>query len=429
MSTRLDAGRGHHLRGSGFAGEAGRVARVTVLLLFLAWLVDYIDRLVITLALPMIGHDFGLDKAAQGLILTVFFITYCLFQLPGGLLADRIGARRTMVLAMVTWSLFTALTGFAFNYVSLLVVRTIFGISEGIFPGASMKAVAARTTREQRLTANGLMVCSNPLGAAIAPLIAAPALAAVGWKDSFFIVAVLGIIIAFVVWRWLPPPLPGHETDRAVPKGTALTYHHLLRSRGMWLCVLMFCGLDIVAWGLISWTPSYLMEVRHLNVTSSGLLTSVPFFAGTAATVLGGFLFDRVFHHHPRRLIVPVTLLGGVSLWLMIHAATVGQFILFESIADACSMMTFMPIYGMPLRLLPPSVVGAGSGLINFGGQFAGAITPVIMGVLADRFSFSAAFGFLLFGIALTVLAAILSPQTRQAFVNTLGVEPASLET
>src|SRR5579875_3909757 len=92
-------------------GLAARAARITMVLLFLAWLVDYIDRLVITLALPSIGAEFHLDKAAQGLILTVFFITYALFQLPGGLLADRIGARRTMTWALTGWSVFTALTG------------------------------------------------------------------------------------------------------------------------------------------------------------------------------------------------------------------------------------------------------------------------------------------------------------------------------
>jgi fucose permease len=112
----------------------------------------------------------------------------------------------------------------------------------------------------------------------------------------------------------------------------------------------------------------------------------------------------------------------------MIHVTTVGQFVLFESLALASAQMAFMPIYGMPLRMLPREVVGAGSGLINFGGQFAGAITPVIMGALADRFSFGAAFGFLLVGVLLTIISAILSPQTRESFARTLGTSPAMLE-
>src|ERR671935_395874 len=102
------------------AAVAQRVAVVTVVILFFAWLIDYIDRLVITLALPAIGKQFSLDKTAQGAILTAFFITYALFQVPGGLLADRIGSRKTMVIAMTLWSAFTALTGAAISYAMLI---------------------------------------------------------------------------------------------------------------------------------------------------------------------------------------------------------------------------------------------------------------------------------------------------------------------
>jgi MFS family permease len=147
-------------------GAVARIARITVTLLFLAWLVDYIDRLLITLALPAIGRDFSLDKAEQGLILTVFFLTYALFQLPGGALADKIGARKTMTIPLVGWSIFTGLTAVAFSHAWLLVIRAIFGVGEGIFPAASMKVITERTQPKHRLTANGLMLCSNALGAA-----------------------------------------------------------------------------------------------------------------------------------------------------------------------------------------------------------------------------------------------------------------------
>ena len=132
-----------------------KIVRATVTLLFLGGLVNYIDRLVITLALPFIGQAFFLNKAEQGLILTVFFITYGVVQIPGGLLVDWIGARKSMMVALVGWSIFTALTAVAFNYSVLLVIRTLFGVCEGIYPAAFRKAVVERTTPEQRLTVNG----------------------------------------------------------------------------------------------------------------------------------------------------------------------------------------------------------------------------------------------------------------------------------
>ena len=392
------------------------VARLTVFLLFLAWVIDYIDRLVITLALPAIGHEFHLDKAAQGLILTVFFITYAASQVPGGVLADKIGAKRSMIVALGTWSLFTGLTGLAFNYISLLVIRAIFGVSEGMFPAASMKALSERIQPQQRLTATGVVFCSNSLGAALAPLIAGPALAAVGWKNSFFLVGSLGIIMAVALWKFLPRALPGADASGPVQHAAPLDLRSVLSSRALWLIAATFCGYDIVLWGLISWTPSYLMEVRHINVRNSGILTSIPFFVGTVGTIIGGSLFDRFFHNKTRWLIVPAMAACGVFLVIMIKATTVGQFILWESCAIGVSSLCFMPIYGVPLRLLPQDIAGAGMGLVNFGGQFAGALTPFIMGAIADAFSFPAAFSFLLFGVALAIVASLASPRTKEAF-------------
>lgn len=102
--------------------------------LFAAWVIDYILRLVIVLALPSIEEEFGLNKTEGGLILTAFFIAYAVCQVPGGFLADRFGAKRTMLAALLLWSVFTGLTGLTVSF-AMLVVRVLFGISEGIFPG------------------------------------------------------------------------------------------------------------------------------------------------------------------------------------------------------------------------------------------------------------------------------------------------------
>jgi sugar phosphate permease len=409
------------------ATVAQRVAVVTVVILFFAWLIDYIDRLVITLALPAIGRQFSLDKTAQGAILTAFFITYALFQVPGGLLADRIGSRKTMVIAMTLWSAFTALTGAAMSYVMLIVVRLFFGVFEGIFPGASVKAIAERTTRTIRMTCNGVMLASNPLGAAVSPLIAAPAIALVGWRHAFFYVAGVGIVMAAIVWVGLPNVLPRAGTkpaahDEPPTQMQSLTGNglRLLRSGTMWKFTLMFFGFDIVAWGLVSWVPSYLVVQKHLTLISTGVLASIPWFAATLSTALGGWVFDRYLHNRQRWLIVPCMLITAGLLYLMLSSSTAGRFILFETIGMFVMFLAFMPIFGLPVRLLPAEVVGSGSALVNFGGQAGGAISPLVMGVLADTVGFGAAFGFLVFGAALAAAAALWSPQSADEFERAL---------
>jgi sugar phosphate permease len=403
---------------------------VTVTILFVAWIVDYVDRLVISTALPSIGKEFGLDHTQQGLVMTVFFISYALCQFPGGMLADRVGCRRIMVAAMVAWSVFTGLTGLAASFGMLLVVRVLFGVTEGVFPGASLKAVTERTEPRTRMTANGIMLGSNPLGAALAPLIAAPVIVAVGWKESFYSVALAGVVVAAVLWFFLPEPLPqaagaeaaGSEAaepeaagaeaaGQTVRPAAVLRPAALIRRGVLWRFALLFAGQDLIAWGLTSWVPSYLQTVKHVSTGATGVLASIPFFCATAGTVVGGLLFDRLFYGRHRLLLVPAFAVSGVFLLLMASTPSTGMFVFYQSVSMLALYLAFMPILGLPLRLLPREVAGSAAGLVNMGGQLAGAVAPFVMGFLSDRFSFTAAFLFLEVGAVIGIGAALWAPE------------------
>lgn len=413
------------------------VARRTVALLFAAWLVDYIDRLVIVLALPAIEKDFGLNKTEGGLILTAFFIAYAVCQVPGGLLADRFGAKKTMLAALTLWSIFTGLTGLAVSFGMLLVIRVLFGITEGVFPGASMKSISERTLPRQRMTANGLMLASNPLGSALAPLIAAPVLIAFGWKETFWAVAGLGLLMAIVMWRALPGPLGSEANataastpeETAGPSAPAIRTVDLLRHSMLYRFALLFVGFDLVSWGLVSWAPSYLIQARGVNIAHTAVYTAIPWLAATVSTVLGGLLFDRFFVGRHRWLVIPSMVATGIFLVFMINAQTAAQFVLFETLGMICMWLSFMPIFGLPLRMLPASVAGLAGGLVNFGGQFAGALAPFIMGWLTDTYSFTAAFTFLLLGVVIAIGASLWTPQRPEVFAKAFGLEPVEQPT
>ncbi|MGH7918431.1 MAG: MFS transporter [Candidatus Dormibacteraceae bacterium] len=408
--------------------RASRLFWVTVGLLFLAWLVDYIDRLVITIALPFIGVQFHIDKTLQGLVLSAFFLSYTLFQIPGGLIADKVGAKRTMTAAMVLWSGFTALTGAAGSFGVLLVVRFVFGIWEGIFPGASFKAISERTEPARRMTANGLMLASNNFGSAVAPLIAAPAIALVGWQHTFFWIAGAGVVMAIVLWFALPRPLPREQSaaeavaDPATLAETpAKSPFALIGIGAMWKYVLMWFGADLVGWGLASWVPSYLLTVRHLPLVQTGIVASIPGFVGAISTIVGGRLFDRYFHDRHHLLIAPALVLEAIFLFLMLRSGTVAEFVVFEACATAMGGLVFMPIMGVPMRTLPADYAASGSALINFGGQAAGFTAPIVMGFLAQTFSFQAAFGLLVAGALLGAVCSLWAPSSPAAFRRAVG--------
>ncbi|MGC4946965.1 MFS transporter [Streptomyces sp. DT224] len=394
-----------------------RGARITVALLFGAWLIDYVDRLVINLALPSIGKEFDLSRAEQGLAVSAFFLAYAACQIPGGMLADRFGARRVTCWALLIWSAFTALTGFAGSFAILLVVRFLFGAAEGIFPGASMKAISERTTPGQRMSANGVVQSANAVAAVVAPLAAAPLITHFGWRSAFFTVAGAGVFVYAAVRLWLPEPRVPDGGGRAPAGGGGA--RAVLRSPAMWGFAAMFFGYDIIVWGLNTWVPSYLNEERGVSLSSAGALAVVPAAAATASVIIGGRLADRL-QGQQRRIVVPSMSVASVALVLMATASTTALFILWMTVAVAAASLSYMPVYAVPLRSLPPELAGAGAGLITFGGQCAGVIAPTAMGVLADRLGFGAAFGFLVLGAVLAGVVAVVTPQDSASFRRSL---------
>ncbi|HET6501172.1 MAG TPA: MFS transporter, partial [Amycolatopsis sp.] len=175
--------------------------------------------------------------------------------------------------------------------------------------------------------------------------------------------------------------------------------------------------------GLISWAPSYLLDSRGIGLAQTGVLVAIPWFVAAASTVLGGVLFDRYCHDKPRLLIVPSMVATAVLLWFMLTASSTGAFVTFESIAMAFMWLSFMPIFGLPLRLLRGQVAGLANSTVNFGGQVAGTLAPITMGWLAQQYSFGAAFALLLAGAAIGALASIWIPQRPADFARTLPAE------
>ena len=148
-------------------------ARYTVLtLIWLAWLLSFLDRMVMSVSLPYIGKDLNLDTTQQGLIISAFFIGYAAFQIPGGLLADKFGSRKIMAIGIAWWSVFTSLTGAVLTLPLMLAVRFFFGIGEGCFPSASWKMISTYFPSKERGRATAIQSTVNTLGPALAEMLA-----------------------------------------------------------------------------------------------------------------------------------------------------------------------------------------------------------------------------------------------------------------
>ncbi|MFE5286698.1 MFS transporter [Nocardia sp. NPDC056611] len=391
-----------------------RTTRITVMLLFAAWVVDYIDRTVINFALPSIGEDLGLDHTQQGLLVSVFFVAYAIIQVPGGLLADRYGALRVGIVGLTAWSVFTGLTALAWSFSVLLAIRFLFGLVQGVFPAAAIKALAERSHPDQRTTAAGWTNSSNAAGLLLAAVIAGVLLPTVGWRVMFAVISVLGVAVILAWRRWMPEPLTQDEIPVA-PAGPAAERRSVLFSPALLGFAVMFFGYDVLVWGVTAWTPTFLHEQRGISMAGIAFAAVPTTLAAAAGVVLGARLSDRL-GGRPRVIVVPAMAFTAAMLFALPRAESFPLFVLLGVVMSLVAGLAYMPAFSVPLRALPSVYIGAATGVIIFGGQLAGVASPLAFGFITDHVSYTTAFETMAIGPLLALLAALVVPQTADAF-------------
>lgn len=377
-------------------------------LLYLGYVISYIDRTAITLALAHIGDDFNVGPAELGVVLSAFYLGYAIMQIPGGWLADKYGSKRVIVVSIALWSVFTVMTGLAWSLASLLVIRFLFGLGEGSYPSSAMKGVAEIYPRENRPKMAGLMISSNYVGSFVAPLIIAPLILWLGWRDVFLAIGVAGIIFA-VFYALTVPGSPLVEDLQ--PHGTAapkVSTRELLHMPLLWKIVTVWFCLSLVNKGLDAWMPMYLLKARGLDLKTVGLLVPLPFIAASVATAAGGWLMTRYFDGREKFLMMGSCALTGIFLYGMYKSQSVTEVIAFQTAAYFFKSFVFATAFALPTKILSQRLVGTGIGMVNFGGQAAGFVSPMVIGFLVAWYdSYDAAFLFLLAAVSISTLVSM----------------------
>lgn len=412
-------------------GFRWKVRHTILSIIWAGWLFSFLDRMVISIALPFIGKDLNIDATMQGGILSAFFAGYALFQIPGGMLADKFGPRKIMSVAIAWFSVFTTLTGFVSSYAIMLFCRCIFGVGEGCFPGASWKMIATYFPPKERATATAIQSSVNTLGPAVASLVAAGIIASYGWRHVFIYLGFPGLLIAVLMWYYFRDNPADHpkmskeelqELNSEQVNGQAdasqptMTFKTFLTKPILWQMVLIWFLFDITFWGFVSWLPSYLMKVRGFSLLKTGITGSIPFFVGTVGMLVGGYLSDRMKGQR-KWMFIPNALIAGFFLYMTYTVASADLVIVYQSISAFFMFLAMSAFWGLVMDTIPPHIMGASSGTVNFGGQAAGFISPFVMGYLIDinRGSFDEAFIFLIAAIVASAVVALTVQQERPA--------------
>jgi ACS family glucarate transporter-like MFS transporter len=269
----------------------------------------YVDRIAISTARGPISTELGLSDTQFGWALSAFALGYALFQTPAGLLADRFGARVVLTSVVTLWSIFTALTGMARGYVTLLLYRFLFGVGEaGAYPTFAGAFYKWLPTAERGL-AQGINLSGSRLGAAFALPAIAWLVSTMGWRASFFILGSVGVVYAALWWWWFrdaPEQHPSvsaaerefivaHRGQRSLAAAAKLPVGQLMGSKNVWIAMGQYFASNFTFFFCLTWLFPYLQRTYSLQATQAGLLSSAPLIGGALGNWVGGSIVDLLY--------------------------------------------------------------------------------------------------------------------------------------
>ena len=395
----------------------------------------YIDRACISVAKGPIVETFfsGMDKDAQdkafGWVISIFTLGYALAQTPSGMLADRFGPRGVLAGVIALWSALTALTGAAFNFVSLLITRFLFGAGEaGAFPALARATFSWFPVKERGLV-TGINFSASRLGGAVALPLMVMLIEAVGWRGAFFVLGAIGIGIAFLwyaLFRDDPadhPKVSQAEKDYIVENrqkvsgdpGAKLPFTKLVGQRQMWFTMAQYFCSNFTFFFCLGWLYPHVKETYNLTSGEAGMLAALPLLGGAAGNWFSGFLVDRIYrggsHTASRR--VPAMIgftLAALGLLVSVHMESAGLAVAFLTLAVFGADMTLSPSWSFCVDV-GGRHAGAVSGTMNMAGNIGSFCTALAFPYLKSWFGSTTPFFYI--AAALNVIAIILWLQMR----------------
>ncbi|MFK7983913.1 MAG: MFS transporter [Saprospiraceae bacterium] len=369
--------------------------------MFLLALLLYIDRVCISVAKDPIAGDLNLSDKAMGWVLSAFALGYALMQVPSGMMADRYGPRKVLAGIVTFWSGLTALTGATWNFMSMLVVRFLFGAGEaGAFPSMS-RAIYSWMPLQERGIITGINFSGSRLGAAFALPLVAWLIESYNWRNTFLILGGIGVIWAIGWWmlfRDTPESHPSISSEekayilanrqQTTTTNEPLSRQALFQSKNMWSAIGQYFCSNFTFFFALTWLFPYLKTKYDLGSVEAGWYAVAPFIAGAIGNWVAGAMVDNIYKkgNWNRSRNLPAIIgfaLAAVGLIGSLYMETALGAILFLSVAIFGADMTLPPSWALCVDI-GKSNSGAVSGTMNMAGNIGSFLTALAFPYLTD---------------------------------------------
>lgn len=402
--------------------RVGNVRWGIAALLGVGIIINYFDRVNLSVATTALIKEFHFNNAEIGLILSSYLWSYAILQIPVGAILDRIGIKWIMRVGAILWTIASFMTAIVSGFGLIILSRIILGIGEApAFPG-SAKATGYWFPVKERGRATTAFDAAAKFSSALGLPIVALAVSAWGWRAGFWMTGILSLIYALAFWLFYRDPSEskrlseaerryiiegGAQQEGKLPTNMGAGLGFLLSQRKVWGLTLGFTAYNYSFNLFLVWLPGYLQTQLHTSVLKSGLYLIIPWLVATVTDVLiGGVLVDRLITRgydpsRVRKVLFTIGMLLGIAAIGAFFTTNVNVAVTWLTISLGGLAFAAPIAWSIPSLIAPTGTVGTVGGIMNFLGNVAGIVAPIVAGFVADRAGFAT--NFLITGAILVV--------------------------
>ncbi len=358
---------------------------VLLALIFAGILISYVDRGNLSIAADSIMHDFKLPPASMGVLLSAFFWTYALFQIPAGLIVDKLGIRVVYACGFLLWSLASAGMALSRGPGDILSLRLVLGLAESVGPLASLAFIRQNFKGPEQGLPVSIYIAGQTIGPACGALLGSTLLVDFGWRAMFAFTG-LGALLWVPVWAYFAPRRQTERSPTPKPSGIILwPWRSILTSPSFWALSASVFFFSYYWYFVLTWMPAYLTIARGYSTIGMGRILSVPLFAMAIVNVLAAFLADRLVTLRGsvfgvRLFFLSLGLVGAGAILLLNVLPGRSPVLPVLTVSICCFGIASSSFWAIAQYTSPSVMVGRAIGYLNTLSQIGGVSAPLITG-------------------------------------------------